>query len=148
MLILDSIKADLKKQHAGEWVPYDPWPGVSFCVSTFSSPAFRHASELAAKRLAKEDMVRDDSELPLETWSARDLKLHRQNGELLAEHILHGWRGIDQEYTPELALERLTDPEYEALSLAVTACARKLARVNARFMEQAEKNSGVPSATG
>lgn len=143
-LQLSSLKANLKRQHKGDWVPYEPWPGVRFNVSSFSSPAYRHAMQIAAEKAAKD--FKPVSEVTVEEFALREKNLHEQNGDLYAEHILHGWEGIDEDYSPERARELLTDPEFEALNLAVRHCALKLAEINAEFVEQAEKNSPAPSA--
>lgn len=137
-LKLSSIKANLKRQHEGDWIAYDPWPGVRFKVSSFTSPAYRHAAQIMAEKIAKDH--KPTSELTLEDFTLRDKLMHERNGDLLAEHILHGWEGIDEEYSEELARERLTDPEFEALNLAVRSCAIKLSDINAEFVGQVEKN--------
>jgi hypothetical protein len=137
MLKLSSLRADLKRQHDGDWVSYPEWPGVRFNVSAFSSPGYRKASEELAKKLAK----KYEDERP------SDAEMHKLNGALIAEHILHDWEGIDEEYSEELAYDRLTNQEFEVLNNAVVWCARKLAQVNAEFVGQAEKNSEAPSAT-
>lgn len=129
-LKLASIKADLKRQREGDWVDYPAWPGVRFNVSAFSSPAYQIAARKLAEKLAK---LHGTEAIPPD-------ELHAENGALLAEHILHGWEGIDVDYSADVAMTMLTDPAYEALNNAVRVCAVKLEEIKAEFIKDAVKN--------
>lgn len=142
-LKLSSIKVPRNRVEQGDWIEYTPWASVDgkikprFRVSGISSTAYRRATEEASKRFAmkyKGETIPDDV-------------LHRRNAELIAEHLLHDWEGLDEPYSADLAEQLLSDRDYEPLANAVVWCARKLEEVNVEFTEEAEKNSAAPSAT-
>lgn len=142
-LKLSSLKNPRKRIEAGDWVPYPHWTGrsgnavVRFQVSGLSSDAYQSAAAQLGKDLALK--YKDEPVPPDES--------HRRWGELLAEHILHSWDGLDEDYSPERASELLTDRDFEALNGAVIWCARKIETVNVEFVEATAKNSEAPSAT-
>ena len=133
---LTSIKADLTREAKGDWVEYPDWPGVSFNVSSLLLPAYRVDRELLGQRLSR---LYKGKPIPPEVATT-------EVGKLYHKHILHGWRGFDVEYTPEVAGQMLPDPEYRNLVAAVEWCAAKVSDVDVEFIEDAEKNSGRPSA--
>lgn len=133
-LVLSSIRTDLARIRKGDWVPapYAPWKTVKarFNVSTLNLPAYQLAVRRVNEKLASKyagDPVDPD-------------ELHAENGALLAEHILHGWENLDVEYTPEIALDMLCDPSYDALNTVIRVCAMKLEETKAEFIKAAEKN--------
>lgn len=132
---LGSIKADLEREKKGDWIPYPEWPGVSFNVSSLNLPAYETARDLLLQRLRAEFKT---NTIPSEILIPR-------LGELYGIHILHGWQGFDQEYTPALALKLLMDAEYRDLVRAIEWCAGEVSKVNIEFLDKDVKNSGKPS---
>jgi hypothetical protein len=136
LLKLSSIKNDRSRIEAGDWVVYPAWSGptgqatVRFRVSGTSSTAFRRALEDLGKKWGlkyKGDRVPEEIS-------------YRETGELLAEHVLHEWDGFDEPYSPERALELLTDRDFDALTKAVEWCSQRLEQLNLEFIGDAEKN--------
>lgn len=133
---LSSLKADLAREAKGDWIEYDEWPGVAFNVSSLHLPAYTVARDIMLKRLAR---TYKNKPVPREVMSA-------EVGRLYEKHILHDWRGLDVAYSPEVAAEILTNPEYRNVVAAVEWCAAKVSDVEVEFVEDAEKNSERPSS--
>lgn len=134
---LSSLAADLALEARGDWVDYPEWPGVAFNVSSLQKPAYVTERDLMLQRLTRR--YRGKAPPPAEIAS--------EVGRLYCKHILHGWRGLDVEYSAEKAIEVLTDPAYRAVTAAVEWCAGQVAQLEVEFVEDAEKNSAAPSAT-
>ena len=100
-LKLASIKADLAREEAGDWIAYPEWPGVELNVSSLFTPAYQTAKDQLMQRLLK---AYKGKPVPPDVMT-------RESGKIYARHILHGWRGFvgdnDEEfpYTPDRALE-------------------------------------------
>jgi hypothetical protein len=133
-----SAKVDLTKEAEGEWVPSRAFPGVEFRVSSIQLPAFATARDMLFQRWARKYKGQP---VPL------DVK-HDELGKLVAKHILHGWRGFDEEYSPELADKALRDREYRDLLGDIELCASQVGEANVQFVEDEAGNSGAPSAKG
>lgn len=136
-VVLSSLRADLDREKSGDWIAYPAWKGVRFNVSALTLPSYETARDLMFKRLAEQYK---EEQIPKEVISI-------ELGALYAEHILHGWEGFDEEYTREVARERLTDPSYRAVVSAVEWCAAKISEVSVKFTEAEMGNSLSPSAT-
>jgi hypothetical protein len=134
---LSSLKSDLKREAEGDWIEFVEWPGVEFNVSSLLLPAYAHARDLTMQRLAKHQKGKP---IPRDVMTT-------ELGKLYAKHILHGWRGLDVEYSPEKALEILSDPEYRTIVAAVEWCASKISEIDVQFVDEAGKNSERPSET-
>ncbi|AMS41156.1 hypothetical protein [Aminobacter aminovorans] len=132
---LSSLKADLAREEKGDWIEYPDWPDVAFNVSSLHLPAFVTARDLLLQRMAKKHGRKS---VPREEMTA-------EFGKLYAEHILHDWRGIDVEYSPDAARDILSNPEYRNVVAAVEWCAAKVSDVDIQFVETASKNSARPS---
>lgn len=140
---LASLKADLKREAEGDWVAFPDWPGVEFNVSSLHLPAYQAARDDLLMRVARQ--ASQAKPKPGEAASAKlDMKV--ELGKLYAEHLLHGWRGLDVDYSPERARDVLGDPEYRNVVAAVEWCAGKISEVNVEFVEAEAKNSAKPSA--
>jgi hypothetical protein len=133
---LASLKADLKREEKGDWVEYVDWPGVEFKVSSLHLPAYTVARDLLMQKMAR---VHKGKPIPREALTV-------EIGKLYAKHILHDWRGLDVEYSPETAAEILADPEYRNVVAAVEWCAAKVSDLDIEFVEDAGKNSARPSS--
>lgn len=132
---LSSLKADLDRELKGDWVSFPDLDGVRFNVSSIMTPAYTIARDLAFQKLA-----RKYGKKPVPA----NVRM-RVIGKLFCEHLLHDWDGLDEKYSPEKALETLTDPAYRVLVGAVEWCASALSDVQVEFVEDDEKNSDAPS---
>ncbi|MGB3898353.1 MAG: hypothetical protein WA973_07335 [Mesorhizobium sp.] len=135
---LSSLKADLAREEKGDWIEYPDWPGVEFNVSSLHLPAYVAARDLLVQKMAKKH---GGKPVPRDEMTV-------EHGALYAEHILHDWRGLDVEYSPEVARETLTNIEFRNVIAAVEWCAAKMSEVEVEFVEKAGKNSAPPSAGG
>jgi hypothetical protein len=136
-VMLSSLRADLDRELNGDWVAYPLWKGVRFKVSALTVPAYETDRDLMFKRLTQE--YKEDARIP------KDLMMV-ELGKLYSKHILHGWEGLDVEYTPEVADQTLTDPSYRAVIAAVEWCAAKISEIEAQFTKAEEGNSSPLSA--
>jgi len=125
-----SLKADLAREEKGDWVPFPDWPGVEFNVSSLHLPSFTTARDLLYRRLGKQHKGG--------TIPPRILTV--EMGKLYARHILHGWRGLDVDYSPEVASEIMSDPEYRNVIAAVEYCAGTMSATDIEFVEDEVKN--------
>jgi len=134
---LSSLRADLEREETGDWVDYPDWPGVAFNVSSLRKPAYVAAQQIMLQRFhrkykGKTAPVAEEAE---------------EVGRLVCKHLLHGWRGLDEEYSSARALEILTDEcFYESVLKAVLWCAGKISELDVEFIKDEEKNSEGPSA--
>lgn len=135
---LNSLKSNPKREDEGDWqnANADILPGVKFKVRGTGTPSWKIRSDQIAKRLQRKFGDDVPPEVDAREW-----------GTAIHEELLRGWSGLDEAYTPELALQALTDPDHRVLRLQVLICANKLAMPDVEFAEQAIKNSGRPSAT-
>ena len=135
---LASLKADLAREAEGDWIDYPDWPGVAFNVSSTRSEPFITERDLFLKQMAARNK-------PL---APGDPEMARGIGRLYCQYVLHGWRGLDVEYSKDVALETLTDVAYRDVLTAVDWCALKLSQISVEFVDAAVKNSVKPSAGG
>ncbi|MCV9960729.1 hypothetical protein OIU34_02355 [Pararhizobium sp. BT-229] len=135
LVVLASLRADLQREAEGDWIKYPAWKGVEFNVSALTKPEYETARDLMFKRLGQ---LYPESQPPKEIVTA-------ELGSLFCDHILHGWRGLDVPYTPEVARETLTNPEYRAVVSAVEFCAVKITDIEVKFTAAEKGNSSPPS---
>lgn len=135
MLKLNSIRANLDREERGDWVDSRSWPDVRLKVSALTKPSYTIKRDALIQRLSRKHK---NKPIP-----AAELAPHI--GKLYAEEILHGWEGIDVAYSPETALEYLTNPEFRELVSEVEYCASTLAVVDAEYTEEELGKSGKPS---
>lgn len=131
---LSSLRVNLQREEKGDWVAYPDWPGVEFNVSSMNLPAFAAARATEIQRLS----LVHKNQIPPDVMTATI-------GRLLNDHILHGWRGLDVEYTPEVASEVMSDPSYRQVINAVIWCSQQLSEIDVKFVEDEVKNSEKPS---
>lgn len=135
---LASLKADLDREAKGDWIDFPDWPGVSFNVSSVRSEPFLTQRDLLLKKVSVAGKL----------VSQGDPEMADGLGRLYCQYILHGWRGLDVEYSPEVALQTMTDVAYRDVLSAVDWCAQKLSRITVEFVDGAVKNSAASSAGG
>lgn len=128
---LASLKADLKREFDGDWVDYPIWEGVAFKVSSFNKPEYQTARDLALRKLAQKLGGKPPSEI----------ERRAVIGAVIAEHILHDWRGFDVAYSTDVATEYLTSAEGYHVYNAVEWCANQLTAVKIEFQEGAAGKS-------
>jgi len=136
-LKLNSLKANIDREKTGDWVSY-PELGdkdVAFKVRGINYPEFQAKRDREGKRLASRYGT---EEIPQDEFD-------KVQGRLLAEEILLDWKGLDEPYSADLAMNCLSDPAYRELRMAVVACAIRLTQVKVEFTEAAVKNSAPPS---
>jgi hypothetical protein len=134
---LASLRTDLEREDKGDWVEYPEWPGVAFKVSSLRKPAYAAAHSMLQQRYTR---IYKGKPVP----RGEDAE---QLGKILCKHILQDWRGLDIPYSPDKALEVLTDETYyETVLSAVVWCAAKVSELQLEFVEEASKNSDGPSA--
>lgn len=148
---LSDLKANLKAEVEGEWVDapelgLDEATGepVAFLVRSLHYPPYKMAIAEAQLRLGRRY---PGSQLPPPEIEAVE------NGRLRAKHLLLGWRGIEDDaggalaFSPETAMNLLTDPEYRPVSDAVFACARVVGTRRADQQQAVAGNSPPGSAS-
>lgn len=138
---LSSLKADLAREEKGDWVDFPDWPGVSFNVSSLHLPAYQTARDQLIQIAARKAKIKVKPGEKKEPFN-----FTTELGKLYAKHILHGWRGLDIDYSPEFAREILADLEYRNVIAAVEWCAGKISEIDVEFIEDEVKNSEKPSA--
>lgn len=129
---LSSLKADVKKENEGDWVPFADWGDgeVAFKVRGITYDGFTTKFDREAMRLAQK----------YGSESAPKSETEALYGRILAEEILLDWKGLDQPYSYDLAADLLSDPAYRDLRNAVQACAQRITRVKVEFVEASVKN--------
>jgi len=133
---LTSIKRNLAAEREGEWQEIFELPGVSLKVRSIHYGPFQTALGMVQKKLQRQygDKVPPDI-------------LFAENGKLYHEHLLLDWRGFDEPYTPERALEVLTDDGFRELHEHIRRASSLVGAAEVDFLEDATKNSEAPSAT-
>lgn len=128
---LSSLKANLAREIDGDWVDHPKWKGVRFNVSSFHKPSYKTARDSLNQRLVKNY----GGSLP-------DMDVLRPHyAQLYVDELLHGWEGFDVPYTPEGAVQILSDPAYREVFDAVEWCAGRIATIDAEYVERTGKNS-------
>lgn len=130
MLKLDSIRADIQAERDGQYIEIPDWPGVSLGVRSLEYPPYKISVDQLIARYARR--YKGKAAPP----EVRESDL----GKLLAEHILFGWRGIDPDYTPEIAREFLSDVSGRELAKQTVWAAGQVAEIDAEFTTEAVKN--------
>lgn len=133
-----AVKLDsLISSDDAEWVDLNEVPGVSLLVRPIDYSPYTQDRTKLFQRLAR----------AYKKEPVPDKVRATQLGALYARHLLLGWKGFDVEYSQEEAENRLTDWSYRKLTSLVEWAASSLTDINAEMVEDAAKNSEVPSAT-
>ncbi len=129
---LTSLKADLERERAGDWITYPGMQGVMrFNVSGWNKPEYQTAKALKAAEAVR---LFAGLDRPPEDWT------READAALVVEHLLHDWDGIDAEFDPESARDLYADPEYRVLKEAIDWCITRIGTVDVAFEDAAEKN--------
>lgn len=129
-LKLTSLKADLAREEAGDWIDSIAFPGVAFKVSSLNARAYTVARDTLLMRLR---LRFNGQPVPPDVQAA-------ELGKLYCMHILHDWRGLDVPYSAEKAEEVLCDHSYRAVLKEVEDCAARLGAINPEYVERDLKN--------
>lgn len=132
---LASLKADLKREFEGDWVEFPTWDGVAFKVSSFNKPEYQTARDLAVRKMAQS----------LGGKQPTEAERRAVIGAVVAEHVLHDWRGFDIPFSKEAAKELLSQPEGYHLFSAIEWCANQLTAVKIEFQDASAGKSEQPS---
>lgn len=129
---MSSIMTDVEAQDGGGWVAIPNMEPARLRVRSLDFPRYKAA-------LARHQTVhqRKHKGVPSEKALRED---YEARGLLLAEHILLGWEGFDEAYTPELAAERLPDRAWRQLRDFVLYAASEVGEQAAEFIKATEKN--------
>lgn len=140
-LKLDSLRSDTKKEREGDWQKAsDIGDGVEFLVRSTNYPPYVLARDAASARMSKKY---PNSSLPADDENYEQIPeavIAEANGRNIAEHLLLDWRGLDIDYSPDLAMETLCDEEHRRLRMSVLIAATKVGRQEVEFIETTAKN--------
>jgi hypothetical protein len=133
---LSSLRTDSALERAGDWIESPSIPGASFLVRSINYGPYAIARDLLLQRLRRKS---GGKPIP------QDI-LFPELGRLYVQHLLLGWKGFDTEYSAEVAMQTLTDPEFRDVVAAVEAAAGEVGQSEIEFLDQTSKNSETPSA--
>jgi hypothetical protein len=121
-----SLRADVEKEKAGDWVEIVELPGVELRVRSFNDPQYKiHRDQLLqrlARKYGRKPVPGDESEVEF--------------GRLYARFILLEWKGFDEAYSEQRALEALTDPAMRDLRRHVEYAAGQVGASDIEFVEE------------
>jgi hypothetical protein len=133
---LASLRADSALERAGDWVDAMSIPGVSFKVRSINYPPYTVARDMLFQRLRRKYGAKPT---PQDVMTS-------ELGKLYAQHILLDWKGFDEPYSAENAMQVLSDPEFRDVISAVELAAGGVGQAEIEFVEETAKNSEAPSA--
>lgn len=134
---IDSILVDLELEKNGQYIEIPEWPGVSLGVRSLELPAYKIALDILVGRFARK--YKGKTAPPVE----RDAEI----GKLLAKHILFGWKGFEEDYSDDYAMELLSSPKGRNLVKQTLWAASQVGETDIEFVEEATKNLLRPSGT-
>lgn len=136
---LNSLKSDTDKEQDGDWIDCpEIGEGVAFKVRSINYPAYQQALNAMLRRLNK--TYRGGMTIPP---NILDVEL----GKLYAKYLLLDWKGIDLDYSADLAAASLSDLAYRDLRAAVSSAAAQVGRSHAEYVEETLGNL-QPSSAG
>lgn len=128
---LKSLRVDAKRESEGVWIEApDIGEGVAFKVRGLNYAPYEIARQMTMRRLGRSAKGK--------TLPSAEILPHV--GRLLAEHILLDWRGFDDPYDADLAMQIMTDPEYRAVINRVELAAQEVGEADVQTVEDAAKN--------
>lgn len=113
----------------GDWETCPTIPNVSFKVRSISYPAFAIARDQLMQRMKR----KHGDSVPPDVSSAA-------LGRLCAEHLLLDWKGFDEAFSKERAMEVLTDPGYSEVVGAVIQASVAASTAKIEYVEDSAKN--------
>lgn len=144
---LKSLLVDIKAEREGEWIeikewagldPEKPWevirtPGLAFCVHSINDPEYKVARQAL---IEESSAMKADGKSDIEIEAAIGAK----EGGLIADRLLRGWRGLDEDYDPPVARAMLAMPESRVLRTMIISAAQRSGMRKVEFVKAAEKN--------
>lgn len=134
---INSIKNNIAAEREGSYIEIPEWPGVFLGVRSTQLPAYKVALDLLVQSYTRKYKGKN----------APPEKRDSDVGKLLATHILFGWKGFKQEYSPEFALELMGSPEGRDFTTQVLWASNQVSETEVEFVLDAVKNSETPSVT-
>ncbi len=128
---LSSTRVDLRREREGEWIASKTFEGVSYHVRSTNSPDYVSAQQKQMRSLQAK--IRDKRELDQD-------EMHAEEANIVVDCILLGWNGFDQDYTADLALEELRNPQSRPLLNDIIECASRVGRNELETIEVDVKN--------
>lgn len=130
-----SIKNKVDVEREGEWIDIPDWSGVSFEVRSNEYGPYKLALELLVQRFARKYR---NKPVPAQE---RDSEV----GKLVVDHILLDWKGFDQDYDKDFAIDLITSPEGRDFAKQVLWAAGQVGHVELEFVKESVKNFKTPS---
>lgn len=134
---LSSLQANMQKEREGDWIPAaDIDPAIKWHVRSTNYAPFKIDRDARIEKLTRK----------LDGERVSDDEMAKLNGELAVEHLLLGWSGLADDddaeipYSPDKALEILTDESYRLVRQSVYFAATKVGRSEIKFVEDGAKN--------
>lgn len=129
---LSSLRRNLQAENDGEWIDAEDFPGtdIAWLVRSINYPPYVKARDAANIRLRnkfKKSKIPEEAEAEV-------------FGGLIVEHLLLGWRGLDEEFSKDAALQELTTVEGSPARNSIFLAATKVGVSEVEFVEDAEKN--------
>lgn len=131
VISLSKLKADVDLQNAGDWIEIPELDGVSVKVRSLRSAQYQSA----VTPIRQKHQRKFGDKGPPPAIFAQDF------GRIIANIILLDWKGLDVEYSDDVAYETMTDPGYAELLGYVIVAAGKVAQGDIEYVETAAKNS-------
>lgn len=135
---LSSLKRDVAKEREGDLIEAEdlnkpgtkPEDKIFWNVRSINYPPFviaRDAANAKLRRKYKGDPVPEEIEAKI-------------FGELQVEHLLLGWKGLDEEFSRDVAHELLTSVEGGIVRQSIFFAATKVGQSDVEFVEDTGKN--------
>ena len=137
---LSSMKTNVAKERDGDWIKSVATPGMEWLLRSPHYGPFKRARDLLVQKLGRRRGVSSDEDFNERT--------NREFGMLYAEHLVLGWRGIDEPYSKELAIEFCTADDCRLIYDDIMGCANLVGVRELEYVEESAKNSEPRSATG
>jgi hypothetical protein len=128
---LSALKANVDKQEEGDWQAIPELAGVRVKVRSLRSAKYQFGATPIRQRHVRK--YGEGGNVPSKDFA-------KDYGRLVADVILLGWEGFDEEYTREVALATLTDPGFSEVLGYIIAAAGRVAQGEIEYVEEASKN--------
>jgi hypothetical protein len=136
---LDQVRIDSAAIEAGEWIDNIPGAGkLRLKVRGMTNSDYQRKQQNAYSSITADDREEDGKRV-------KPKVLRRIHAECLVETVLLDWDGLrnnkgEVKYDKKLALQLLTDPDYEAFADAVTWAAAQVGQQRKQAADAIVKN--------
>jgi hypothetical protein len=131
VLKLSSLRVDIKREREGEWVTSKQFEGISYQVRSTNSPEYVSAQQKSLRAI--QVLIRDNKPIDQD-------KLHADEARIVVQYLLLAWKGLDEEFSEEVALTELVEPAARPLLNDIIECASRVGRNELEYIEQDAKN--------